>query len=140
VASDVGASVSMFRDPGLFELYLTAREGTSARQLLAALDGGLDELATRPIADDERVRAIARLELSFLQGLESVGGRAEQIGFFDTVLDDPAGSLARLDALRAVTTAQVAHAARTYLDRARRTVIVVDPSSAEPTAPAEVEA
>ena len=79
------------------------------------------------MSEEERERAIARLELGFLQGLESVGGRAEQIGFYQTVLDDPAGSLTRLDALRRVTRQDLVAATERFLSRARRTAIVVDP-------------
>jgi zinc protease len=129
LAIDLAAAVSSFRDPGLFEIYLTAREGTSATQLLEALDEGLDALASRPITRDERDRAVARMELSFLQGLETVGGRAEQIGFYDTVLGDPAGSLARLEALRAVDVDAIARVVARYIDRRQRTVIIVDPSA-----------
>lgn len=133
LAIDVVASVSMFRDPGLFEIYLTAREGITTDQLLAALDEGLDALAHRPVTDDERDRAVARMELAFLQGLETVGGRAEQIGFFDTVVGDPAGSLRRLEALRSVDTHRIADVAAKYIDRKRRTVIIVDPASTSST-------
>lgn len=140
LASDVGASVSAFRDPGLFEIYLTARESISAERLLAALDAELDALATQPVTQDERDRAVARIELGFLHGLESAGGRAEQIGFFDTVLGDPAGAMARLMAIRAVTPERVAEVAARYVDRRRRTVIIVHPTREAARAESEVSA
>ncbi len=129
LASELNASVSSFRDPGLFEIYLTAREGVPADRLQRALDRGLDRVHQAPITDEERDRAVARMELSFLQGLESVGGRADTIGFFDTVLGDPAGSLRRLETLRAVTPADIARVAGKYLRRTNRTRIVVLPSA-----------
>ena len=76
LASDLSASVAGFRYPGLWEVYLTAREGTSSDQLLAALDAALDGVLARPVAPDERDRAVARIELAYLQSLETVGGRA----------------------------------------------------------------
>ncbi len=127
VATDLAASVAQFRDPGLFELYATAREGTDADALLAAIDREIDALASDPLSEDERERAIARLELGFLQGLESVGGRAEQIGFYETVLGDPAGSLTRLDALRRVTRESLISATERFLSRESRTIVLVDP-------------
>ncbi len=134
VATDLAASVAQFRDPGLFELYATAREGTTSDALLAAIDHALDELARSPVSEAERERAIARMELGFLQGLESVGGRAEQIGFYQTVLGDPAGSLTRLEALRAVTRDALEASAKRFLSRDRRTVILVDPETVSDTA------
>ncbi|MEI8255952.1 MAG: pitrilysin family protein [Deltaproteobacteria bacterium] len=129
LATDLAASASMSFAPGLFEVYATAREGVSAEDMLHAVDEGFAALAQRPVTDDERDRAVARTELSFLQGLETVGGRAEQIGFFDAVLGEPAGSLARLELLRAVTTEQLADAARRFLDPTQRTVILVSPDA-----------
>ncbi|MDP3275997.1 MAG: pitrilysin family protein [Deltaproteobacteria bacterium] len=127
VATDVGASVGQFRDEGLFELQLTARDGVSARELLAAVDREVDRLLAEPITIVELERAAARLELGFLQGLETVGGRAEQIGFYQTVLNDPAGSLTRLEALRGVDVQQLDVVAKKYLRRQRRTVVLVEP-------------
>ncbi len=94
-------------------------------RLLSALDLGLDGLRTRPITVDERDRAVARMELNFLRNLETAGGKAEQIGFFDTVLGDPSGAFARLDAVRAVTPQHIADVATRYLLRDRRTVVKV---------------
>lgn len=125
MASDVSGWTSTFRDPGLWEVSVTAREGVTVERLLSALDAGIDGLRMRPITADERDRAVARMELNFLRNLETAGGKAEQIGFFDTVLGDPAGAFARLDAVRAVTTQRIAEVAARYLSRARRTVVKV---------------
>ncbi len=125
MASDVSGWTSTFRDPGLWEVSVTAREGVTVERLLSALDAGIDGLRIRPITADERDRAVARMELNFLRNLETAGGKAEQIGFFDTVLGDPAGAFARLDAVRGVTTQRIAEVASRYLSRARRTVVRV---------------
>ncbi|MBL8682890.1 MAG: insulinase family protein [Myxococcales bacterium] len=130
LATDLAASVSQFRDPGLFELYATAREGISVEVLLAGIDHEIKSVLSKPVTAPELERSIARQELGFLQGLETVGGRAEQIGFYDTVLGDPAGSLTRLTALRSVTLADVERVAREYLVKSRRTVVLVEPSPA----------
>lgn len=125
LASDVSGWASTFRDPGLWELGVTARAGVSASQLLTAVERGLDDLARHPVTADERERAVSRSELGFLRGLETVGGRAETIGFHDTVLGDPAGGFARLDAIRAVTVEQLRVVAARYLREDRRTVVEV---------------
>ncbi|MEZ4405548.1 MAG: pitrilysin family protein [Polyangiales bacterium] len=125
LASEVAGFVSGFRDPGLWELGATARAGVSASTLLDALDRGLDDLASHPVSADERERAVSRSELSFLRALETVGGRAETIGFHDTVLGDPAGGFTRQEAIRAVTVEQLRDVTRRYLLRARRTIVEV---------------
>jgi zinc protease len=125
MATDVVGWTSTFHDPGLWEVSVTGREGVSTQQLLDALNAAIDGLRTRPITADERDRAVARYELNFLRNLETVGGKAEQIGFFDTVLGDPSGGFTRLEAVRAVTPERLADVAARYLQRNRRTVVLV---------------
>lgn len=125
LASDLSGWASTFRDPGLWELGATARSGVSADALLAALDACITRLRRSPVTHEERERAVARFELSFLRGLETVAGRAETIGFHDTVLGDPLGAMERLERARAVTVADLARVVREYVDDARRTVVLV---------------
>lgn len=139
VATDVSASASPFRDPGLLEIHGTARNHASAEQLLAKVDSLVASLAANPIHDAEVERAIARFELGFLQGLQTVGGRAEQIGFYQIVLNDPAGSLSRLTAMRALTAAELQTVALKYLKPERRTLILVEPDPTAPVANASEE-
>jgi zinc protease len=81
------------------------------------------------VTDDELERAKARLELSTLQGLETASGKAEQIGFYETVLGDPSGVHRRLEAIRRVTPSDVRTAARKALVPTSRTIVVVKPES-----------
>jgi len=125
MASEVRGWVSTFRDPGLFEMYATAREGHQTRELLAALDREVDRVKRDVVADDELVRAKARLELGTLQSLESTSGKAEVIGFYELILGDPCGVFRRLDVYRRVTAGDIRKAARRYLRDARTIVRVV---------------
>lgn len=126
LASDLRGWVSTFRDPGLYELYATARTGHTVPEIEAVLDRELAKVRAEPPNEDELQRAKARLELSLLQSLETTGGKAEQIGFYDVVLGDPTGCFRRLEAYRRTTAADLLRAARRYLvDRARTTVRVM---------------
>jgi zinc protease len=127
IASEARGWVTTFRDPGLFELYLTAREGHDAPELLVALDHELERARRDVVSEDELARAKARLELSALQSLESTAGKAEQIGFYDLVLGDPSAVFRRLDAYRRVTASDVRKAARRYLTQTARTIVRVVP-------------
>ena len=110
--TDLRGWVSTFRDPGLFEMYFTMREGHEAIRALIELDREIARITSEVVTDDELERAKARLELSTVQGLETASGKAEQIGFYETVLGDPAGVYRRLEALRRGTPAQGRTAAR----------------------------
>jgi zinc protease len=126
-AVDVHAFVGPFRDPGLFEIFASAREGHSASGLLRILDEEVAKVIDQPVSSEELDRAKARLELSLLGGLETVDGKASTIGFYDTVLGKPAGAFERLDATLELGSGDLLRAARKYLRNDSRSVIFVEP-------------
>jgi zinc protease len=127
IAVDVHAFVGPFRDPGLFEVFASARDGKTARELLAAIDEEMERVLREPVADSELERAKARLELSLVAGLETVDGKASTIGFYDTVLGRPAAAFERLEASLDLGPSDLLRAARRYLGRASRSVVLVHP-------------
>jgi zinc protease len=127
IATEVRAFVGPFRDPGLFEVFVSAREGQTAEALLAVLDAEFDKIQQEAVTAEEIARASARLELSMLAGLETVDGKASTLGFYETVLGRPGAAFERLEATRRVTASDLVRVARRYLLRANRSVIVVRP-------------
>ncbi len=127
LASDVRASIAPLSDPGLFEIFVSGREGVLAEQLLEAVDGELDALSKTPVSEDELVRAKARIELGLLQGLMTNEGKASTVGFYEVVLGKPAEAFDRLHALEHIGVAELDEMARRYLRRSARTVISVKP-------------
>jgi zinc protease len=127
IATEVRGWVGTFRDPGLYDVYASARGEHTCEELLAALEMSFEEVRTKPIPEAELDKVKARLELGTLQGLETVSGKAEQIGFYETVLGDPAALFAKLAAYRRVTVGDLLRVARRYLVSSARTVIEVHP-------------
>ncbi len=125
IATDVSGWVSPFRDPGLLDISAVGRGAVTAEALREAVERGVASVGDEPISEDERDRAIARMEFGFLRGLETVGGRAEILGNNAVVLGNPVGSLARMEAMRALTAADLQDAARRYLLDCPRTVVLV---------------
>jgi zinc protease len=125
--TEVRGWVSTFRDPGLYELYFTARPGVAGSEVLDAVDAELARVRDTLVETEELDRAKARLELGLLQSLETTSGKAEQIGFYDTVLGDPAAAFRRLERYRRVTAGEVRTAARRYLGDGPRTLVRVLP-------------
>jgi zinc protease len=132
LASDVRASLSPLADPGLFEIFVSARDGVSAERLLEVVDTELDRVLTDPITLDELARATARIELGLLQGLSNNEGKASTIGFYEIVLGNPSAGFDRLAALAGVTIADLSEAARRYLRHEARTIILVRPQTESP--------
>ncbi|HEY8042108.1 MAG TPA: pitrilysin family protein [Polyangiaceae bacterium] len=134
LATDVRGWVSTFRDPGLFECWATARGRHTTREMQSVIDQAFAQVRSDVVGEDELARAKARLELSLLQQLETIPGKAEQIGFYETVLGEPAHAFRRVEAFRRITTGDLRRVARRYLVDPTRTIVRVAP---EPGATAE---
>lgn len=132
LATDVRGWVSTFRDPGLFECWITARSAHTALEILPLLDDAFERMRVDPVGDEELARAKARLELGALQQLETVGGKAEQIGFFEIVLRDPAFAFRRVEGFRQARAGDLRTVARRYLTARSRTVLRVIPDAIAP--------
>jgi zinc protease len=122
--------VSTCKDAGLYEMSGTAREGKTTNDILGILDREIARAIADVVTDDELARAKAKLELSLLQSLETMSGKAEQIGFYETVLGDPAAAFRRLEGYRRATASDLRKAARRYLSGVGRTLVRVVPEPA----------
>ena len=129
LVSDVRGSVSTFRDPGLFECWATARAGHTTHEIQAVMEAAFARVREDVVTDEELARAKARLELGLLQQLETIPGKAEQIGFYETVLGDPAYAFARVEAFRRTTASDLRRVARRYLVDTATTIVRVLPRS-----------
>jgi zinc protease len=127
IATDIRGWVGTFVDPALYEMYVTARAEHTCDELEAALFGELDKVRNAEITIEELEKAQARLELSFLQGMETASGKAEQIGFYDTILGDPGAGFARLELYRKTTAQDLLRVAKAYLVAEHRTIMRVFP-------------
>lgn len=128
LASEVRGSASPTRDPGLYELWVSLREGHRAEEALAVIEQTLAEIAARGVEQSELDKAKNRLELGFLHGMETASGKAEQIGFYETVLGDAARIFRQLEAYRAVQREDVSRLVRERLVPNQRTTLLVRPS------------
>lgn len=132
LASDARGSVSPSRDPGLYEIWVSLREEKAATEALTVIEAALDRLTREPVSDAELDKAKNRLELSFVHGMETASGKAEQIGFYETVLGDAGRIFGQLEAYRLVDAARIKDVATRLLSKNRRTTIFVKPSGEEP--------
>lgn len=125
IALSVRGSISPFVDPGLFEIWIFLREGKRRTDALRLLDRELDRLASKEPSPLELEKAINQLELSFLHSMETAGGKAEQIGFYETVCNDGAAVFKRLADYRGVTADDVKRVVAKYLRPSRRTRVEI---------------
>ena len=129
-ASSCDASLTPFRHAGLYDLFIDLREDIALDDVVRVVDEELARLAEAPCARDELERAKNRLELGFLHGMETAGGKAELLGFHDTVTGDARTVFQRLDEYRAVSAEDVQALAADLFGQGKRTRVDVVPASA----------
>ena len=96
-----------------------------ASDALALLDREIGRLGSEGPSRLELDKAINQLELSFLHSMETAGGKAEQIGFYETVANDGSAVFSRLEAYREVTPNDVKRVVTKYLRPSRRTRVEI---------------
>jgi len=127
VATSVDADLEWGIDQELFIVEAKARPGKTAADLEGRIDAVLADLAVTPVPDAELAKAKRQLEAEFVRGMKTVGGKANQIGFFDVVAGDYKKLFGLVDEWKAVTAADIQRVAGKYLVPSRRTIVVLDP-------------
>jgi len=125
LAGEARGSLAPSRDPGLYEIWVSLREEHTAEEALTVVEAALRALILEPVAESELEKAKNRLELGFLHGMETASGKAEQIGFYETVLGDAGRIFEQLENYRRVTASDVRALAGKLLVPERRTTILV---------------
>jgi zinc protease len=128
IATQVFAFQDGGRIDGKFEIVATARPGHTLGELATVIDREIRTLAdSGPTAREvERVRN--GNEASFLDRLERVGGKANQLNYYDYYVGRPDYFERDLDRYRRVTAADVQRLARDYLLKSHRVVLSVVPA------------
>jgi zinc protease len=131
LAVEVRGALTPFQDPGLYELWIALRQGRTGAEALSALDEELTKLKEEPVSQRELEKVKNRLDLGFLQSLETAAGKAERIGFYETVLGDAGELFRRQQAYQKVSADDIQRVAQRYLQTRGRTVISVVPGRGE---------
>ncbi|HEY3287618.1 MAG TPA: pitrilysin family protein [Gemmatimonadaceae bacterium] len=128
VASDVSAFTwDLAKGADLFVADATARPGTDAATLEAAVVAEVDRLRAEGVRADEIERAKALLETDFVSAMQTAGDRADAISKFATLLGDASLVNTQLEKYRAVSAEDVTAFAREYLGEDNRVSLVYVP-------------
>lgn len=129
LATTAWSSESDRKDPGLFMLGATAREGVTASKLEKSLLEEVEKIKSAPPSDQEMSRAKNQLEAYLVFQNDSMSDQGEQLGYYETI-----SSWTYLNTLlpkiKEVTAADVQRVAKTYLTEDNRTVGWFVPSGA----------
>jgi zinc protease len=121
LASSIAGSLLPTQQPFLYVVSATATDGTALAAVESVLLEEMDRMRHGGITDTELARAKAQLKARLVFESDSVTNIAHQLGYFETIGDFRlwASLSARI---AAVTTEEVAEAARAVLQESNRTV------------------
>lgn len=123
------SSVSAFQDgkrlAGEFMVIATARPGITLPTLQQTIDAEIARLAADGPTARELEQARNAFEASFLNGLESVGRKADRLNSYYYQLGVPDAFQRDIDRYRAVTSDDIRRVVRTYLTGPRAVISVV---------------
>jgi len=125
IATNVSAWQDGKRLDGDFMVMVTARPGHGLPDLQATIDAELRRLATEGPTERELEQAKNATEASFLNGLERVGRKADQLNRYYYYTGNPDYFAADLARYRAVTAADVRRVATQYLQAPKVILSVV---------------
>jgi zinc protease len=125
IASEVRMSLAPFQATSLLDVWVSMREGHASGEALRAIDRHLARLARELVSEAELDKVKNRLELGFLGSLETVPGKAETIGFSETVIGDPGHAFVRLEEYRRVTSDDVRRVAQGLVASGRSVIRVL---------------
>jgi zinc protease len=120
-----GIFAPLARDPFLFEVQATLKEGTTFAEVQAAVDAAIAEVAEGRVPA-ERIEAVkSNVRYGFLLSLETPKDAALTMVALLSATGDPAAVDGFGKALEQVTPQDIVRVARTYLTDRRRTVVTM---------------
>ena len=135
LATSESASSTTNRDPDLFLVSGTARDGVKIEDVRAALLAEVDKLKTGQVSDEELQKALNQLEAQFIYANDSVSDQAEQLGYFESI-DTWRYIDSYLPKARKVTKADIQRVAQKYFDRKNMAAMTFIPdATAGPAGP-----
>lgn len=115
-------------DPGLFRISVQVTRDHSPEEVEKEIDKVLGELAARPVAEEELDKVRSAVETDYWGDLESVDGRAEALGHYQTTMGDFRLLFAMADRLSRVTAEDIDRVLKTYLVPSQRNTIIITPA------------
>jgi zinc protease len=135
LATDVDVSFNWGIDPELFWFYGQVRPGKTAKALAQAIEAEVAKLREHEPDARELRKAKNLLQADYVRSLSSVAGKANQLGFYETIFGDYREMFREVDRVEAVTAADVQRVAKTYLVDGTRSTIELVPERPKPGSP-----
>jgi zinc protease len=122
LAIDVGGGIAETIDPQLFSIVVKPRPGADLDKIDRVLEDELDKVRRDGITAREYDKALNIVRNDFYRGLQTVAGKANQIGATELVYGDFAKLFTMMDDYAAVTLDRIKEAAQKCFTTANKTV------------------
>jgi zinc protease len=131
LAIGVGGGVSETIDPQLFTIDVKPRPGADLARLEAVIEEELAKIKTAGITDKEFQKALNEVRTGFYAGLQSIAGKAGQLGHYEIYYGGFERLFTVMDDYAAVKIPQVRDAARKIFTESNKTVGRLIPEGGE---------
>ncbi|NJC40628.1 zinc protease [Brevundimonas alba] len=120
IATTASSSTDQQQQVGVLNTFAIMSEGKTADEGLAALRAEVARIRDEPVTEAELAEAKTELVAGALRGLETIDGRAFQLGYTLIMTGDPTAADRDIPDIQRVTVADIQRVARQYLrdDRA----------------------
>ena len=125
------ASALDYRDPEPYAIFLLYNPRFTAAQMVSQVQDEIAKLQNEPVDAKELERVKTTMRAGRIKELQSTMNRARALGQYAVTDGDPGLINTELDAMTAVTAAQVQAAAKKYLTPDRRAVLEIQPAPAQ---------
>lgn len=125
--SAFGNAISL-EGPSIFFGGAIVNQGKNVKEVATSLEYTFNEMAEKPVSDEELTKAKNKTIASFITGREGVQAKADFLGRCAVLLGDPNLYNLELEKYRKVTAADVQRVIRTYLAKNTQTKIWVHPA------------
>jgi predicted Zn-dependent peptidase len=122
------ASALDFRDPEPYAIFLLYNPKFKAADIVSQMQDEIAQLQDKPVDAKELERVKAQLRATRLKDLQSSLGRARALAQYTVTDHNPELINTELDAMLAVTPAQIQAAAKKYLTPRNRAILEIQPA------------
>lgn len=122
------ASALDYRDPEPYAIFLLYNPKFKSAEIVSQVQGEIAQLQDKPVDAKELERVKTQLRASRLKDLQSSLSRARALAQYTVTDDNPELINTELDAMLAVTSAQVQAAAKKYLTPQNRAILEIQPA------------
>ncbi|MFN0157414.1 MAG: M16 family metallopeptidase [Bacteroidota bacterium] len=127
IATDVGASNDEYVDPGLFAFYTQMQPGKSVEDAESEINEIIDDIIENGVTMEELQKARNTAQADYVNQFKTNVGIANRLGYYEVIHGGYKKSFDVLKYLEGVTADDIRRVAKQYLQRRKRTVIILVP-------------